>query len=364
MPLKNLRSHDFEKVPYKTAFKYCFLWCLLINCFSYLPKYQSTLCVKKSRWWFRSSNVQKHICLFSGVLCTGSLVNFTKHVTNFRIRPGFWMYCKLRHFLVHTFMYYSSSILAIMGVEKFVALFYPIHAKRICNIKRGKNDLLGMVAFLLIVVNFYLIILAKVGKTRLGECTFGYYGSLLMSYFDFAFYSFGPFVVMCSANTLIVSKLVILKFRSANQSNLPLNQGLSKSALRGALMLVSVSLTFIILTTPVCLFIFNLIPSSKSMETVVFVMATLNHSINGFLYCLFGSKFRKELFKLICRCKQQQSRGFNQWKQHGNKYRCILGIKYFSVIEIYLLCIKQPGTERVNVLSTSINYFYIQKQTY
>ena len=192
-----------------------------------------------------------------------------------------------------------------MSVEKFVALFYPLHAKRLCNIKKAKMVCL-IVALILIAVNFYLIILAKVGKTRLGDCTFGHYGSLLMPYFDFTFYSCGPFVVMCVANVLIVSKLLILKFRSKSQSNLPLNQGLSKSAVRGAVLLVSVSITFIILTTPLCLFLFHLIPSSESVETVVFIMATLNHSINGFLYCLFGSKFRKELFQLVCRCKHNR----------------------------------------------------------
>ena len=241
------------------------------------------------------------------MLCTGSLVDFTKHVTRFRIRPDFWVYCKLRYFLVHTFMRYSSSILAIMSVEKFVALFYPLYAKRICNIKKAKMVCLT-VALTLFLINLILIIFTKISKTHLslGECRFDHYSSLLMSYFDFVFYSFGPFVVMSVANVLIIFKLSILKFRSKNQSNLPLNQGLSKSALRGALMLVSVSLAFIILTTPVCLFYFDLIPSSKSIETVVFVMATLNHSINGFLYCLFGSKFRKELFKLICRCKHNR----------------------------------------------------------
>ena len=253
-----------------------------------------------------SSNVQKS-CYFSGALWVGSLTDLIEQVTKLKINPSFWTDCKLYSFLIHFFTHCSSAILAIMSVEKFVALFYPLHSKRMCNIKVAKLVCLTA-AFLFIVVNFYLIMVAKVSKNHTGfeKCTFGHYGSLVMSYFDFTFYSFGPFVVMCVANIFIVSKLLILKYRGHNQTNQLVNQSVNKSALRGAVMLVSVSLTFIILTTPISLFFFKLIPSSNMIETIVFIVATLNHSINGFLYCLFGSKFRKELIKLVCRCKHNR----------------------------------------------------------
>ena len=220
----------------------------------------------------------------------------------FSLRTSF---CKLLYFLFGFFAYSSSATLSIMSAEKIVALYFPLQAKRICNVSIAKWVSI-IAAFLSAAINLYLIIVVKVGISHSGfeKCTAADNGMLVMMYLDFIFYSFGPFLVMCVANILIIYKLLMLRYK--NQSNQAINQGTNKSAMKGVGMLVSVSLTFIILTTPICLVFFDLVPSSETVKAIALVMFTLNHSINGFLYCLFGSKFRKELFKLICRCRQNR----------------------------------------------------------
>ena len=82
------------------------------------------------------------------------------------------------------------------------------------------------------------------------------------------------------------------------------NQALAKSATRGTAIVVTVSVTFIILTTLTALDlalyrvihlgnypIYNLIMNFNQY---------LNHSINGIVYCIVGSRFRSELLKLFC----------------------------------------------------------------
>ena len=69
-------------------------------------------------------------------------------------------------------------------------------------------------------------------------------------------------------------------------------------------MVVTVSLAFIILTSP------NAIDNAVGFELSanpfgsIFVvsMQHLNHSINGILYCIFGEKFRNELSKVFPCC--------------------------------------------------------------
>ena len=82
------------------------------------------------------------------------------------------------------------------------------------------------------------------------------------------------------------------------------NQALGKTAMRGTAILITVSLTFIVLTGPDSIYytIFE-----HSIDQVIYVALrlpkTLNHGINGLMYCIVGSKFRQELLGLIC-CKK------------------------------------------------------------
>ena len=70
---------------------------------------------------------------------------------------------------------------------------------------------------------------------------------------DSALYSFGPFVLM-----FITNFAVVFKFMRAmcTQNNLTesKNQALAKSATRGTVMVVTVSITFLILTAPTAVY--------------------------------------------------------------------------------------------------------------
>ena len=83
------------------------------------------------------------------------------------------------------------------------------------------------------------------------------------------------------------------------------NQALVKSATRGTAMVVTVSVTFILLTAPagVEYALKSMIDLDSIPEYRVFVNITmyLNHSINGILYCIVGTRFRNELLKIFCR---------------------------------------------------------------
>ena len=91
------------------------------------------------------------------------------------------------------------------------------------------------------------------------------------------------------------------------QSNLTesTNQALVKFATRGTAMVFTVTVTFILLTAPTA--VYMALPHVIQLPANPFYCAFmnftqyLNHSINGLLYCIVGSRFRKQLLKLICR---------------------------------------------------------------
>ena len=103
-------------------------------------------------------------------------------------------------------------------------------------------------------------------------------------------------------NFAIVFKCMTAKCKSNSTEST--DQALAKSATRGTAMVVSVSVTFLILTTPSAVNM-ALLPNTILQDNLVYDLIKnfaqyLNHSINGVLYCIVGSKFRNELLNLFC----------------------------------------------------------------
>ena len=129
---------------------------------------------------------------------------------------------------------------------------------------------------------------------------------------DSVLYSFGPFTLMFITNFAIVFKFMTAKCKSDhNSSTESTNQAIVKVATRGTTMVVTVSVTFIVLTAPsgVEYAVKSLMDLGSVPEFRVLMNITmyLNHSINGILYCIVGSRFRSELSKLICSSENSQN---------------------------------------------------------
>ena len=111
---------------------------------------------------------------------------------------------------------------------------------------------------------------------------------------------------MFIANFAIVFKFMAAKCKSNSTEST--NQALAKSATRGTAMVVTVSFTFLILTAPTAVYmalphVIHL-PNNPIYHVFMNLTQYLNHSINGILYCIVGSRFRSELLKILCRKKR------------------------------------------------------------
>ena len=69
-------------------------------------------------------------------------------------------------------------------------------------------------------------------------------------------------------------------------------------------MLVTVSVTFIVLTGPGSVLYFITETPHPLVRGATHSLAYLNHAINGVLYCIVGSRFRNELVKTLTCCKR------------------------------------------------------------
>ena len=127
----------------------------------------------------------------------------------------------------------------------------------------------------------------------------------LIEIMDTMLYSLVPIVFMCLSNTAIIYKLMMIKYKELSRTN----ESVSKSSTRGSVMVVTVSLTFIMLTSPraVDSAIQFYIYSNPYGNVFLISMQYLNHSINGILYCILGGKFREELLKVILCCRNRSN---------------------------------------------------------
>ena len=195
---------------------------------------------------------------------------------------------------------YASMLLAVMSIEKLFALYFPLKAKSYCTVGTAKwvTSLLALV-----IAGF------NVPSIIWNKAVYGKYCAMTR-HTDYIpmmhpiLYSFVPIIIMVLANAAIISKLMFIKFRGISHTN----ESVSKSSTRGSIMVVTVSMAFLILTFPRAVdsaikFKFSSLPfGGISMLT----MQYLNHSINGMLYCIFGQKFRNELWKVIMSCRKKQ----------------------------------------------------------
>ena len=233
--------------------------------------------------------------LHVGVLWSGAFTAWIGHISRWKIDPFVWTDCKLGYFLYRFNAQYSSMLLAAMSVEKFFALYFPLKAKSYCTVGTAK----WVTSILALVIAFFnvptLIWYNYIDDKGCVMTQHSYYSGIIHT----ISYSLVPFGFMLIANTAIIYKLMYIKYKGISHTN----ESVSKSSSRGSVMVVTVSLAFIILTSPRSVdsaIKFKLSTHPFGSFSIVF-MQYLNHSINGILYCIFGQKFRNELSKaMLC----------------------------------------------------------------
>ncbi len=120
-------------------------------------------------------------------------------------------------------------------------------------------------------------------------------------------YSFLPCLMLFILNLAIIVKLMVIKMKPMEST-----KNLSNLFMSTVYMLLSVSLAFVALTTPIAI-----LDISDSLESVDFgstfrmaaiFLSYVQHGCNGFLYCLVGTKFRKEALGVLHLWRKEDSK--------------------------------------------------------
>ena len=243
---------------------------------------------------------------FIVVLWSGCFITWIEILTRDRVYPDTWTDCKPGYFLFYFGRHYSSMLLVLMSLEKCFAVYFPLKSKTVCTVKTAKW-VTGVVGFLLAAYDLQWFVVIESGIDEWSDdyvCIENEYYYPTLDFIDSIFYSFGPFALMFIINFAIVFRFMRAKCQSNSTEST--SQALVKSATRGTAMVVTVSITFLLLTAPTGVDDILGLPSMPLYRAFMNITQYLNHSINGVLYCIVGSRFRRELLNLFNRKERCQ----------------------------------------------------------
>ena len=150
----------------------------------------------------------------------------------------------------------------MMSVEKFIALYFPFKSRNICTVRTAKwaSGIAFVVYFLL---NFFWFFVVKALKGDRGArnvaCVLeDFFVKFYLNWerIDGVLHSFGPFAIMAFTNIAIIYKFIQAKLTNRRCGRTEsTNHALDNAAMRGTAILITVTMTFIILTAPAQIFL-------------------------------------------------------------------------------------------------------------
>ena len=263
-------------------------------------------------------------------------------MTGFELMHVSSMMCSLVTFLLNVVLNLAAWLIVLTTVDRFVAVWLPLQAAAVCRRRRARVAVLALV---LIAAAASGHLFWTTGLYQSGGGKWLYCGPAPDSYFmrlshqfeyiKLASYSLVPFAIILGLNVAIVVRL-----RCSRPAAGILQRGISgvyggggvgdggqqqQSAVTSRLtyMLLAVSLTWLVLSTPFALHMLvggALLDVNDDLSraryrlirTVCFQLMYANHAVNFFLYCVTGRKFRHELrdvyVELCCWCRVSDDR--------------------------------------------------------
>ena len=202
----------------------------------------------------------------------------------------------------------------MMSVEKCIALYFPFKTRNVCTVRTAKwASGIAFVFFFLLNLFWFFVVKQLKGDAgaRNAACIYAeFFVKYVLDFnaIDGVLYSFGPFTIMGLTNIAIIYKFIQAKMASKHGGTESTNQALGNAAMKGTAILITVTMTFIILTGPANIVHAVTLNIHPLLDPFLYFCAALNHGINGFLYMIVGSKFRKELIATL-RCKRRHVLG-------------------------------------------------------
>ena len=209
---------------------------------------------------------------------------------------------------------YSSYIIVLICIDRFIAVQYPLQFKQIVSRKVRVLSLCicGCMCLLSGIVNAVMFSEIKNGVCQLGSSEQTTFIQRIVRFlFLSLFYVVIPMGIIISLTPVIIFKL---KQQHAVRARLTAKDE-SSQMIRTSVMLISVVIAYIILVGVPSLVFFGLrlggVDGNVSNDILIILVATaiqINHSTNICLYVISNKEFREKFLRLFgCSCKTGRS---------------------------------------------------------
>ena len=263
--------------------------------------------------------------------------------------------CKAIKFLYHYFLQTSSWCLVLLTLDRFIAVCFIFKYKNWCK-KFHVLKIFISILVLILLINLHLLIYVNAfekkgefadGISKLNEkgkpprptrssstlsmlekksyvCNVSisdhpiYFKYIYRNWDTFHAVIYGalPFLLILVANFIIIYKLMKLRKKSAQylsdgKSSSRSNDDDSMQTYQLTLMLLTVSFTFLVLTSPISLYMAAIydnltnvrISKREFIKVILRYLGYVNNGINFYIYFFTSEEFRKDVFILFRCCR-------------------------------------------------------------
>ncbi|XP_076464675.1 uncharacterized protein LOC143296541 [Babylonia areolata] len=254
------------------------------------------------------------------VLYTGLLRRWVLSLWSLDFRQLHDVMCRVHMFLVYLSGMMSSWYLVAMTMQRVVSVLWPHRVALLCTRRKSQITVLLMVATT-VALNAHILVtytLSTDGDTSTAQCRYidnahlQYYDEFIYPWLDLVFTSFLPSLLLLLGNSALAASLyhsVRQARQMSSRADTTTTTTRKKAASSLTVTLMCVSVTFLCLTLPVCLYLitYSYLDVSDAyyeawLELVWVVVSLLwycNYAINFYLYCLTGTKFRAQCRRLL-----------------------------------------------------------------
>ena len=225
--------------------------------------------------------------------------------------------CKVLTFFGFVSSDFAVWLIVAVTVERYIAVCHPLKASRMCNTRRALSVII-LILLIIMGINIHFLWTVSIKYfDELGENVSRCDGAPIWPWIDGVIYSFLPFLVITVLNILIIRQVVVARRTRVLMAGQREGPTTPDSGYKITVMLLTISFAFLITTLPssVCMIIGALMKHQTDpvdisryvlAQTITEHLMYVNHSMNFFLYCATGQKFRFELFRLARSCTGQR----------------------------------------------------------
>ena len=266
------------------------------------------------------------------VLYVGLLRMWIGELTGMDLQNQAVWLCKLTVILGYIASDTAVWIIMAVTVERFIVVCYPFKANQMCNVPRAKKVILGLV-LLMFGINLHFLWTVESVEEVIDGRNVVYcravepYSTLVNEawpWVDACIYSFLPFVFIIILNIMIIKQVVKAHRTRERMQSVSERQKLegrrqNTEGTKLTIMLLTVSFSFLLTTLPMNVSLIvttfwnqvlndpHKVARFTLVKSITELLMYLNHSMNFFLYCATGKKFRQQIVRLLCRRESRNS---------------------------------------------------------